>query len=100
MERPVGARITAARGEAPGGETDALTDGVRDVPRGVHRDAVSDRAGRGAIGLPDAVLEAVAGGVPAIGRAVALMQAVLKDEALKSGSGCPDPSWPSEKERR
>ena len=89
--RLAGARITAARSEAPGGETDAVADGVRDVLRGVHPDAVSDRAGWTTVDLPDAVLEPVAGRVPAIGRAAARVLAVLKDEPLKSGSGCPDP---------
>ena len=59
--------------------------------RGFHRDAVSDRAGWTTVDLPDAVLEPVARRLPAIGRAAARVLAVLKDQSLKSGSGCPDP---------
>ena len=42
---PAGAGIAAARGEAPGGEANAVADGVRDVLRGGDPDAVPDRAG-------------------------------------------------------
>ena len=68
-----------------------IADGVRDVSRGFHRDAVSDRAGWTTVDLPDAVLEPVARRLPAIGRAAARVLAVLTDQSLKSGSGCPDP---------
>ena len=44
LERPAGPGIAAARGQARGGETDVVADGVRDVLRGVHPDAVPDRA--------------------------------------------------------
>ena len=67
--------------------------------RGVHPDAVSDRARRGTVDLPDAVLEPVAGRVPAAGRTAAWVLAVLKDEPPKSGSGCPDPWRPPSDER-
>ena len=91
LERLAGARIASARSEAQGGETNVVADGVRDVLRGFHPDAVSDRAGWTTVDLPDAVLEPVARGLPPIGRAAARVLAVLKDESLKSGSGCPDP---------
>ena len=79
LERPAGAGIATARGEAQGGETDLVADGVRDVLRGVHPDAVSDRAGWTTVDLPDAVLEPVARGLPPLGRAAARVLAVLKD---------------------
>ena len=41
-----GAGGAPACSEAPGGEADAVADGVRDVPRGDDRDAVPDRAER------------------------------------------------------
>ena len=56
------------------------------------------RGGR-AVDLPDAVLEPVAGRVPAVGGAAAWVLAVLKDEPPKSGSGCPDPQRPPSDER-
>ena len=91
LERPAGARITATRSEAQGRETNPVADGVRDVLRGFHPDAVSDRAGWTTVDLPDAVLEPVARRFPTIGRAAARVLAVLKDQSPKSGSGCPDP---------
>ena len=45
LERLAGARITPAPSEARGGEANPVADGVRDVLRGVHPDAVPDRAG-------------------------------------------------------
>ena len=89
--RLAGARVAAARGEAPGGEADAVADGVRDVLRGDDRDALPDRAGRPSVGLSVAVLEPVAGRVPAAGGAAARLLAVLRTGDLKSGSGCPGP---------
>src|SRR5262245_26465447 len=86
---------TAARGGARGREADVVADGIRDVPRGGAPDAVPDRAGREAVGLPVVVVDAVAGDVPAAGGAAAGELAVLSGSLLKSGSGCPDPSWPS-----
>ncbi len=64
-----------------------------------HRDAVSDRAGRRTVDLPDAVLETVARGFPATGRAATCMLAVLKGQSLTSGPGCPDPTRPPSNER-
>ena len=64
---PVGG--ASARGEARGGEADAVANGVRDVRRGVHRDAVPDRAEREAADLPVVVVDAVAGSVLATGGA-------------------------------
>src|SRR3954451_11259230 len=99
LERLAGARIAAARGEARGGEADPVADGVRDVPRGVHGDAVSGRARWTPIGVPAAVVGPVARRLPPRGRAAARELAVLRAGSLKSGSGCPDPSWPSNRER-
>ena len=61
LERPAGPGRAAAPGRARGGETDAVADGVRDVLRGVHPDAVPDRAEWRAVDLPAAVVEPVAG---------------------------------------
>ena len=53
-----------------------------------------------AVDLPAVVVESVARGVPAAGGAAAGLLVVLRRCHLKSGSGCPDPCGPSNKERR
>ena len=73
-----GAGGAPARPSPPSGEAVAVADGIRDVPRGVDRDAVPDRANGPAVDLPAAVVEPVARGVPAAGGAVAGMLAVLR----------------------
>ena len=92
---PAGPDRPTAPGQACGGEADAVADGIRDVLRGVHPDAVPHRAGRRPVDLPAAVVEPVARHLPAVGRAPERTLAVLKDGRLKSGSGCPDPCEPS-----
>ena len=54
---------------------------------------------RRAVDLPAAVVEPVAGGVPAAGGAAAGLLVVLRAWPLKSGSGCPDPCGPPSEER-
>ena len=73
------------RGEARGGETNVVADGVRDVLRGVHPDAVPDRAEWTTVDLPAAVVEPVARGLPPTGRAAARVLAVLKDRLTEVG---------------
>ena len=55
---------------------------------------------RGAVDLSAVVVESLAGDVPAAGGAAARLLVVLSEVLLKSGSGCPDPCWPSNDERR
>ena len=81
--------VPSARGQARGGETDAVADGVRDVLRGVHPDAVPARAERRPIDLPAAVVEPLAGRLPAVGRAAERMLAVLKDGRRSRGPDAP-----------
>ena len=64
-------------GEVPGGEAVAAADGVLDVLRGVDPGAVPDRQDSRSDRLPAAVVEPVAGCVPAAGGAVARRPVVL-----------------------
>src|SRR3954447_25627760 len=98
LERPAGPGIAAAPSQTRGGETNVAEDGVRDVLRGVHPDAMPDRAEWTAVDLSVAVVESVARGLPPTGRAASRVLAVLNDRRLKSGSGCPDPCGPSSEE--
>ena len=67
--------------EAPGREADAVADGVRDVLCGDDPDAVPDRPGRPSAGVSVAVVEPVAGGVPAAGGAAEWLLVVLSRRA-------------------
>src|SRR4051812_39079558 len=78
VECPAGARVAASCGGAPGGVPGVAADGVRDVPRRGDRDAMPGRPGREAPDLSAAVVDAVAGGVPAAGGAPAGRPAVLR----------------------
>src|SRR3954470_8405651 len=101
MERADGAGIAAVRDGARGREADVVADGIRDVPCGADRDAVPDREGGQSLDLSIVVVESLARDVPAVGGAVDRLLAVLKSRgSLKSGSGCPDPCWRSNEERR
>ena len=71
LERPDGAGIASARGGTQDGETKVVEDGICHVLRGVHPDAVPDRAGWTAADLPVALLEPLAGRLPPAGGAVA-----------------------------
>ena len=61
--------------------------------------ALPDRADRTAGGVPPAVLEPLAGRLPA-GRGCAAECDVSQSSPAMSGSGCPDPHGPSNQERR
>src|SRR5512135_618651 len=100
VERLVGTGDAAACGETPRRETRVVTDGVRDLSRGGHRDAVPADSERWSADLSADVVDPVARGIPASGGAVARLLVVLREELLKSGSGCPDPCWPSNPVRR
>ena len=54
------------RGEARGSEAIGAADGVPDILNGGDPDAVPDRADVRTVGLPPAVLEPLAGGLPAL----------------------------------
>src|SRR5205823_13152378 len=77
------------RGGAPGREADAAADGVRDIPRGADRAAVPGGAGRWSVALPSAVVEPVAGGVPATGGATAGLLVVLRGGGAEVGVRMP-----------
>ncbi len=93
-DRPADPCLASTPSQAQGGETNAVEDGVRDVLCSVHPDAMPDRAERTTVDLPAAVMEPVARGLPAAGRAATRMLAMLNGERMKSGSGCPDPCGP------
>ena len=99
LERPAGAGVASAPGQTRGGETDAVEDGVRDVLRGFHPDAVPDRAERTTVDLPVAVVEPVARGLPPAGRAAARVLAVLKDRATEVGVRMPRSVWAIEQRK-
>ena len=70
-------------------ETIAVADGVRDVLCGDDPDALPDRAKRWTVDLPLAVVEPVARGLPATGRAAARLLAVLRRIDLEVGVRMP-----------
>ena len=76
-------------GQAQGRETVALADGVRDILRGHDPDAMPDHQERAPVDLPIAVVEPMARGLPAIGRAAAGCVAVLKRDHLEVGVRMP-----------
>ena len=94
-----GARVAAARREAPCREADAVADGVPDLLRGGDRDALPGRPGWPSAGVSVAVVEPVAGRLPAAGGAAPRLLAVLRAANPKPGSGCPGPCWPSSRRR-
>src|SRR5262249_27983359 len=98
VERVADPGRAAAPCPTRGGKTNVVADGVRDLPRGVHPDAVPDRTDGSSIDLPVAVVEPVARSLPPAGRAAARLLAMLNGVTLKSGSVCPDPSGPSNEE--
>src|SRR5262249_28012307 len=100
VERPDAAGVAAARGQACGREANAVADGVRDVLCGGDPDAVPDPQDRGAVDLSAVFWGFLAADVPASGGAAPRPLVVLSALLLKSGSGCPDPCWPSNDERR
>ena len=63
--------VASTCGQAQGRETVALADGVRDILRGHDPDAMPDHQERAPVDLPIAVVEPMARGLPAIGRAAA-----------------------------
>ena len=79
LERVAGSRHGPRRREPQGGKTDLVADGVRDVPRGVHRHAVPDHSGRPTVDLSAAVVESVARDVPAVSGAAAELLVVLSE---------------------
>ena len=81
-------------------EANAVADGVQDVPCGDDRDSLPDRPQRPSSGVSLAVLESVAGCLPAAGGAAEWLLAVLSPANLKPGSGCPGPCRPSKHQRR
>src|SRR5262245_31751751 len=99
VERLAGPGGAAAPCPPRVGAAQVVADGVRDLPRRVHPDAVPDRTRWTAVDLPVAVVEPVARGVPAAGGAAADRPALLSGERAKSGSGCPDPCGPSSQQR-
>ena len=84
------------RGETQGGETNVVADGVRDLLRGLHPDAVPDRAGWTTVDLPVAVVEPVARGLPPAGGAAARLLAVLRRLHLEVGVRMPRSVWAAE----
>src|SRR5271166_5746017 len=97
--RVAGARDVPARPGAPDPEANAVADGVQDVPCGNDRDSLPDRPQRPPSGVSLAVLESVAGCLPAAGGAAQWLLAVLSRAKLKPGSGCPGPCRPSKRPR-
>ena len=81
--------IAPACGQTPSRETIAVADGVRDVLCGDDPDALPDRAKRWTVDLPLAVVEPVARGLPATGRAAARLLAVLRRNDLEVGVRMP-----------
>ena len=71
-----------------------------DVLRGDDPDAVPDRAGRPADRVPAAVVEPVAGRVPAAGGAAARLLAVLSGRRPEAGVRMPRSVWARTDERR
>src|SRR5262249_52433032 len=78
---------------APGREAVVVADGVHDVPGGGDRAAVPDRAQWRAADLPAAVVEALAGGVPAVGGAAARLLVVLRGGFPEVGVRMPRSAW-------
>ena len=87
------AGVAPARGEAPGGEANAVADGVPDVLRGDDPDALPDRQDGRPADLPAAVVEPVARGLPAAGRAAAGLLAVLRRDGPEVGVRMPRSAW-------
>src|SRR5437870_467870 len=77
VERPGAARGRAVGGEVPGREAVATADGVHDLLRGDDPGALPDRAWCPEDRIPAAVVEPVAGRVPAAGGAATRSAAVL-----------------------
>src|SRR5271154_1340495 len=100
LERFAGAHNASARGKTPGGETSVVADGVRDLLRGFHPNAVSDRAGWTAIDLPVAVVEPLARGLPPAGGEAAWLPALLRRSDLEVGVRMPRSAWTAEKRKR
>src|SRR5271167_796278 len=99
MGRVAGARDAPVRSGASGPEANAVADGVWDVLCGDDRDALPDRPQRPSPGVSLAVLESVAGCLPAAGGAAQWLLAVLSRAKLKPGSGCPGPCRTSKRQR-
>ena len=97
MDRLDDAGIASARGQAQGREAIAAADGVLDVLRGDHPDALPDRQERRPIDLPVAVVEPVARGLPAIGRAAARLLVVLTRAEPEVGVWMPRSAWAIER---
>ncbi len=79
------ARGRSVGGEAPVGEAIALADGVQHVLRGDDPGALPGRANVPPDRVPIAVMEPVAGRVPAVGGAAARSPAVLKRRRPEAG---------------
>ena len=77
VEGPGAARAGPVGGEVPGGEAFAAADGVQHVLRGDDPGALPDRADSRSDRVPAAVVEPVAGCLPAVGGAVARSPVVL-----------------------
>jgi hypothetical protein len=71
LECPANTGRSSVSGQTLGRETDAFENGIHDVLRGLHPDAVSDRAERTTIDLPVPVVEPMARSFPPTGRAAA-----------------------------
>src|SRR5512135_15540 len=95
-----GAGASPVGGEASCGEGVAATDGVLDILRGADPGAVPDRQGSRSDRLSPAVLESVAGGVPAVGGAAAVVAVVSGSASPKPESGCSGPCGLRTDERR
>src|SRR4029077_15772347 len=79
----------SARGGAQGREAVPFADGVCHVLRGNHPDAVPDRQGRTPFDLPATVVDPVAMGFPASGRAAARLLVVLTPDQPEVGVRMP-----------
>src|SRR3954463_15458863 len=88
-----GAGAPPVGGEAPGGEAVAAADGVQHLLCGVDPGAVPGGADEPSDHLPAVVVEPVAGCVPAVGGALAVVAVVSGEAFLKSESGCSDAVW-------
>ena len=89
MERLDDGDRTSTCGRPQGPEAIPTANGVCDVLRRNHPDAVPDRQRRTSIDLPVAVLESLARGLPSVGRAAARLLAVLTPDHLEVGVRMP-----------
>jgi hypothetical protein len=81
-------------------EAEVVAHGVRDLLRGSDPDALPNREEWQTIDLSTALVEPLATDPATLGGTATRLLAVLGHTSTTSGSGCPDPGWPSNKERR